>query len=342
MSQAKNRIAYLFNRARAIKLSNLREFAGQAKKVSRKPKLLIMIDMLWCSVRYELGFRDYAVWDFAILNKAERETWMTHPKSFRLTKALNGASGSKTFEDKFEFFNVFSDLVGREQIRLDTATESEVQSFLSRHKAVIAKVPDGFGGSGISRYETQDLVDDLSGFIAELKEKNQVLLEQFVTQDPIMRELYPDSVNTIRMITIIDEDNELHIVARVLRIGNGGVIDNFAAGGMYTMLDENGVALYPGVDRNSEIYHEHPVTGVKIVGFQVPQYEAVLALLDDAARRVPDVRYVGWDIALTETGPILIEGNHNSSVFQAKPSASGIRTGLVDIYQEASGIKLGK
>ncbi len=62
-----------------------------------------------------------------------------------------------------------------------------------------------------------------------------------------------------------------------------------------------------------------------------------LALLEDVVRRIPEIRYVGWDIAMTPDGPAVIEGNHNSSVFQPKPSASGVRTGLLPVYKAAFG-----
>ncbi|WP_223172508.1 sugar-transfer associated ATP-grasp domain-containing protein [Microbacterium sp. NIBRBAC000506063] len=152
-----------------------------------------------------------------------------------------------------------------------------------------------------------------------------------------MAALYPDSVNTVRMITYRDPAEKLHVIASVLRIGNGAVIDNFASGGMFTMLDDDGVALYPGVDKQSNIYREHPVTGTPIQGLHVPHYQKVVELVADAATRLPTIPYVGWDIAITQEGPALIEANHNSSVFQMKPSASGIRTGLLHRYREAIG-----
>ena len=95
--------------------------------------------------------------------------------------------------------------------------------------------------------------------------------------------------------------------------------------------------LSPGVDKNSNVYATHPKTGTPIQGFQVPRYEEALALLEDVVRRIPEIRYVGWDIAMTPDGPAVIEGNHNSSVFQPKPSASGVRTGLLPVYKAAFG-----
>ena len=151
----------------------------------------------------------------------------------------------------------------------------------------------------------------------------------------------PQSATQLRISDLDKNGTEpggtVHLLAAVLRIGNGDVIDNFASGGMFTMLDESGVALYPGVDKQSNVYREHPVTGTPIVGFQVPMYDRVLELTHRLARRTPEAPYVGWDLAITPNGPVVIEGNHNSSVFQPKPSASGVRTGLLPVYRAAVG-----
>lgn len=297
---------------------------------------MIIADMLWCSVRYEMGFRDYVVWDIRILNRRERATWMTHPKAFRLNKTLNGPDSKVILGDKARFLIDFADLVRREWVDAGETSVDELTAFLGRHPRVIAKPAAGEGGAGISIFETAD-IEDVAAWRAERIEKDQTLLEQVLTQHDDLNAVYPDSVNTVRMITYRDPQGELHVIASVLRIGNGAVIDNFASGGMFTMLDDEGVAEYPGVDKQSNIYQQHPVTGTTIKGVRVPFYREVVEMIAEAATRLPTVPYVGWDIAITPDGPALIEANHNSSVFQMKPSASGIRTGLLYRYRDAIG-----
>jgi hypothetical protein len=336
MSQTGLRIGYLLNRARRLKPGNLIEFARQSQKVSRAPLPVIIADMLWCAARYEMGFRDYAVWDIRTLNARERATWMTHPKGFRLNRTLNGMQARALLEDKPRFYRDFADLIRRDWLDLRTATPDEVAAFLDRHARVLAKPADGFGGAGITAHDTAGIAD-AGAWRDELVGRGQTLVEEFLRQDERMAALYPESVNTVRLITYRDPQDTLHVIASVLRIGNGSVIDNFAGGGMFTMLDDDGVALYPAVDKNSNVFERHPVTGTEIRGFAVPQYDEVLRMIDDAARRLPTVPYVGWDIAITPEGPAIIEANHNSSVFQMKPSVSGVRTGLLHRYRDAIG-----
>jgi hypothetical protein len=334
MGRATVRLRYLARRARKLRPGNLVEFARQAQQVSKAPLPVLIVDMLWCSLKYDMGFRDYAVWDIRLLNAKERATWMTHPKSFRITRMYNTAEGRSKLEDKRRFAREYADLLGRETIELRDVDDDQLSAFLTRHPKVLAKPLEGQGGGNITLYEN---VTDAAAFRAEVTAAGQTIVDEFIVQHPDMSSLYPDSVNTVRMITFLGKDDRVHLLAAVLRIGNGDVIDNFASGGMFTMLDDDGVALYPGVDKKSNVYREHPVTGTPIVGFRVPMYDRVRELTEKLARRTPEAPYVGWDLAITPNGPVVIEGNHNSSVFQPKPSASGVRTGLLSVYQEAVG-----
>ncbi|WP_405467820.1 sugar-transfer associated ATP-grasp domain-containing protein [Microbacterium sp. Ld4] len=310
------------------------QFARQSARLTKAPLWWVVADMAWCSVRYETTFENYSEWDFRILRARERATYMTDPKSFHLSRRLNDNAQRAIFDDKLEFAKRFGIELGREWLDLRETDASAFAAFVDRHDRIIAKNPGGVGGNGIT-LRRRDEIDDVEAFRAELVAAGQVLVEEVLVQHSDMASLYPDSVNSLRMVSYCDPDGVVHVLAAVLKIGNGGVIDNFSNGGMYTMLDERGRALHAASDEEGHPFAEHPVTGVAITGFQVPLYDEVLALVDTLARRVPAFPYIGWDVAITPTGPVVIEGNHNSGVFQSKPSVSGIRQGLLPRYRAA-------
>jgi hypothetical protein len=91
-------------------------------------------------------------------------------------------------------------------------------------------------------------------------------------------------------------------------------VDNLAAGNMAAPIDmECGVVDGPGVfsDITQQPAERHPITGVKIVGLQVPFWNEVLEMVRDASLLHPENRSIGWDVVITEHGPGLIEGNHD-------------------------------
>lgn len=331
-----NRLRYLVRRARAVDTANLRRLAGLIAESSGRSRALITIDMLWAAVRHETAFQDYFDWDFHLLTRRERETFMTHPKSNHLALRLNAAEHRATFADK-SLFNVrFAPYLGREWIDLRTCSDGELSAFLARHDRVIAKIADSLGGDGIAAYSS-GTITDLDGFRAARLAHRQVLLEQFLIQHPGMARLNASSVNTLRIVTFLDDAGEVQTLARVLKMGNGGDVDNFSDGGMYTMLDEHGVAHHAAFDGAGRVFREHPLSGTSIVGFAVPNWPAVQALVEALAHEVPQIRYVGWDIAITPDGAAVIEGNYNTGVFQLKPSATGVREGLLPVYRAAIG-----
>jgi hypothetical protein len=329
------RLRYLLDRIASVNLPRLWGSAGAIASEARRPRLMILIDMLYCSVAYEIAFQDYQDWDFHDLTRAERRTFMSHPKSNHLAQKLNAASHRDKFADKSQFNVVFEKFIGREWLDLRTSNVAELKEFVIRHGAVMAKVPDSLGGIGIAKRTATDITD-YDDFYQELMNGRQFVVEQLIVQHPEMSTLCATSVNTLRVISYFDGDR-VHILASVLKIGNGGAIDNFSHGGMYTMLDDGGRAYSAAFDGENRTFTTHPVTGTPIVGFQVPLFDQVLQFVDTIARQIPEVPYVGWDIAVTEDGPVVIEGNYNTGVFQAKPSVSGQRTGLLPRYREAIG-----
>lgn len=328
------RARFFARRVTGFDRKRVMQFAEQSAKLSRAPQWWVVADMIWCSVRYEATFENYSEWDFRVLKGRERKTYMTDPRSFHLSRRLNDDTQRALFDDKLQFATRFGDELGREWIDLSTADDAAFSEFLGRHERVISKNPGGVGGNGITMHNVAE-ISDPAQLRRDLLDRDESLVEEVLVQHADMAALYPDSVNSLRVVTYLDPDGEVHVLASVLKMGNGGVIDNFSNGGMYTMLDETGRALHPAADEEGRPFAVHPATGVVITGYQVPLYPEVLQLADRLARRIPELPYIGWDIAITPERPVVIEGNHNTGVFQSKPTVSGIRSGLLSRYRTA-------
>ncbi len=70
------------------------------------------------------------------------------------------------------------------------------------------------------------------------------------------------------------------------------------------------------------MHETHPDSGFRIADFQLPYMEEVRAFIDEVARVVPQVQYVGWDIVVSPDGPVLVEGNWGAGVYENKPSVT--------------------
>jgi glutathione synthase/RimK-type ligase-like ATP-grasp enzyme len=329
------RLRYLAGRARRIDITSVLDRARETAQAHGKKTPAVLVDMLWSAGFRQVGFQDYVDYDFAILSRAERETFMTHPVSNQLSQRYDHPDYRHIFQDKIEFDRVFSEHLRREWMVVDDANASAVRAFAEKHGTIVTKEPVGQAGTGVHRYHAAEITD-WDAFHRGLVERGELLIEEVIRQHPDLAAVCPGTVNTTRVTAFFD-GQQTHILAMAQKFGRGAVSDQMTFGGFYTMLDENGHAVGPGYDSHAHVHERHPDSGFVIADFQLPLVDEVKAFVDRVARVVPQVQYVGWDIVVTPDGPVLVEGNWGAGVYENKPSVTGIRTGHKPRYRAAIG-----
>ena len=317
---------------RRVLRMNYRAFFACVKRVSRESRkayLVILLDVLYCGVRYQAGYTDYELFGFARLDHARRKTYITRGVNHRYVQCLNAAGRRADIDHKLRLHRVFAPFIRRDWADLRTLTVERFTEFLARNGAVVVKPADACCGRGVEKY-VYDPHGDFAALYERLRQNRQFLLEGCLTQHERLAKLYPGALNTLRLVTIVRE-GRAHLVYSALRIGRGGaVVDNFNHGGLFTTVDQNGTVDKPAIDREGKLYYTHPDTGTAIVDLRLPDYERACAYTKKLALVRPDVGYVGWDIALTPSGPELIEGNTfpGHDLYQSRIHSGENRCGL--------------
>ena len=126
-------------------------------------------------------------------------------------------------------------------------------------------------------------------------------------------EVCGERVATVRLITL-DNGNGPEIFRAAWKVPVGdSVADNYWRGNVLTSLDiEMGRvrrAYRPDGVWSTEVT-AHPDSAISLSGFQLPLWKETVALTLDAASTLPHVPLVGWDIAVTDEGPVIVEPNH--------------------------------
>ena len=304
------KIKTFFHRLRGMSLKKMWRIIRQVHDDSQKPCLLIFLDMVYCAVVYGVGYQDYQVFGFAyVRGKEKRRTFMTMNDNLSVVRAMNDRDASQIFVDKCEFNRRFSEYIGREFLDLRECGFEEFDHFLMGKEVIFAKTVNNFGGKGIAKRELNQFQDHRRLYQMIMAGK-QYLVEECIQQDTKMSSLCASSVNTIRIVTLV-KDGQIHIMYALIRIGDGKrFVDNISSDGMYCPVDGNGVLCKPAFcDATGEYYEVHPYTGAKLLGFQIPCFHKALEMVKRAALEIKEVRYVGWDVAISESGPVLVEGN---------------------------------
>jgi hypothetical protein len=185
----------------------------------------------------------------------------------------------------------------------------------------------GRGASGVASYRRTgsfQYVDDdnrpitLDQILAELlrrSRRDRLMLLPFLHNHPGIADLAERSLITFRMITCLDEELRPVLTNAYLRSmtklepdWDVGRIEEYGS-----PIDlETGVLGRITGDKPeclSEWFDHHPVTGSKVTGRIVPFWRELAETAIKAHRVVPERVMIGWDIAVTAEGPVLLEGN---------------------------------
>lgn len=310
------KIKYLFNTIIHMDYKNMFKITKKISKKAKKPFLIILIDIIHCGLKYQAGYYDYQEFEFYLLNKEQRETYLTRGKNNSLVNKYNNKKFWYILQDKIEFNKTFDKYLKREWIDLRESSVEDFEKFLKNKKKVVAKELDNCGGKGI---DVINVDKNYKKTYDKLISNRQYLVEEFIIQNKKVSKLYSGSVNTLRLFTFYD-GKETHIINSIFKIGNKGFVDNFSSGGMYTFVDKEGKIIVPAIDQDDNKISVHPTTKEKILGFEIPNYDKACKMVKEASKLIPEVQYIGWDVAILENDVALVEGNEFPGVFQIKPS----------------------
>lgn len=153
--------------------------------------------------------------------------------------------------------------------------------------------------------------------------KGKYIIQTRLCQHPALSRIYPESVNTLRIVTARTPADEIIVLSSVFRMGtNGNKRDNWCSGGITAGIDiETGRLKKYGYlnPKYGRKVSSHPDTNVPLEGLEIPFYH-------DAAEAAKSLHFffyglhsVGWDIAITEDGPVFIEGNDDWGIRVIQP-----------------------
>lgn len=223
---------------------------------------------------------------------------------------------------------------------MDNKVEMDFHEWLAtRSEPVFCKQPDGFQGRSCFVLEREGDHYLVSGKPCTREELDamapQLQIETVIKQHEGMAAIYPGSVNTCRIVTVVDH-GEIRFFSGYALFGcNGARVSNGCSGGLLISFDQTG-KLGPFAVKELKFgggtYTRHPNTGVVFGDCRIPYFEEALQLAIRAHETMPTIGSVGWDIAITPTGPIIIEGNRDWASVEHQIFRGGLRKEVESIF----------
>ena len=292
-------------------LSKTLDSARFAAKLTGKTVLYHWVDAIFCFFRYGCDPLQYFEGSFFKLRSFDRDEAYTRKRIQKVRSRYNERKYEYLLSSKSEFNKLFADFLKRDWIDCKTASAAEIENFVRKTGRCLMKPTYGGKGKGIKEINIEDAKE-----VSLSCAGNNYILEEFIKQHPKMS-FSNKSVNTLRMMTVMDSSGEVHLIKVAFRCGVGeAVVDNFCAGGVLYPVDiQYGRISAPGVTYSlGQHIFIHPGTDTYMIGYEIPFWKQTVEMLTEVAKRIPQVRFVGWDIAISSDGPVLIEGNQYPGV----------------------------
>lgn len=259
---------------------------------------------------------------FDMITKSAKKSMLSNRELYHFDEEYNPKADVHIVGNKYECYERFKEYYGREcmLVKDPSAIGKEFEEFCARKKKIIIKPLRKDSGVGVEIFTHGESKIPDYPFIAE----------EIIKQSDALAKFHPLSVNTLRLNTIRCKDS-IVIWQCILRYGrSGNVVDNAHFGGCFSVIDDNGYAIAAG-DVKRHKYTKHPDTGVALTGFKVPEWEQACELVRHLATKVGGLRYIGWDLAHTDNGWIVVEANTSPGILSPMVTGVGIAKEFYDI-----------
>lgn len=155
-------------------------------------------------------------------------------------------------------------------------------------------------------------VDDLSEHLRRKSAGHSAIVQRRLRNHADMLPLAGRALSTVRIVTATTPRSGVSVVGAAMRMGTGNSpVDNIAAGGLAAPVDTHAGRLGLATGKNISLgwFTKHPDSGARIEGFKLPHWPAAMELCLAAHRQLLGAPTIGWDVVITQDGPLLLEGN---------------------------------
>ena len=253
--------------------------------------------------RYFLSFR---LWEDS---RAKQESHFLNKHNVDFVESINDQSKLYILRDKYGLLKRIGDIAGREYIEIEESSPEAFYAFLEKHGKLIIKPRGAAMGRGIRVIEKGMTRTECDELRSTLIKESCTLAEAFINQHAMLDRIYDKAVIIIKIHTL-NIDGSIQIVLHpFMQIGANG--NQISHGGFGVLIDRTSGKficqphIYPDHAKILPVFQDEPV----------PFYREAEALAIKAARLIPELTYICWDIAITDNGPVIIEGNGASAAY---------------------------
>lgn len=358
-----------------LSTDDYRKAVRSARIKGRRASAIILAEIIFARIFFKMGPLYYSLFSLDQKGVNDWGDYIVDKEANLIVRRLNGSAGQQLVTDKLSFYRRLI-ACGLPTIAvLAVLTKSTGSRFENDPRTILTldefmefaddlpdelffKTIDGSNGSDAfsairqgSHWEFDGKIGCASDLYAHcarvLGDRLGWLIQARVrTHKKLAASLSPGALGTVRIVTALNSGG-VSVLAALLKIPVGQcATDNFsqgASGNIVAPIDIASGRLGVGQMSRSRNWPEmkavdrHPDTGSRISGFQLPYWDEAVRLVIDAQREIKEAPTLGWDVALTDAGPLVVEANAGYGVeIHEVAEQRGLRSVLLDAWRSTS------
>lgn len=176
-------------------------------------------------------------------------------------------------------------------------------------RCLIKPTRDTSSGKNVTICDFKNGIDVITQkSITEVLDKysKNYIIQEVLNNSSELSKIYPNSLNTFRLITYIVNDKIYHCPV-VLRIGRGGkFVDNAHAGGLAIGVDDDGYLKKYAFSEYGEKFEVHPDTKTKFNNYKINDLNKMIKIAYSCHIRIPNLKILSWDMAINDKNEIIL------------------------------------
>lgn len=294
---------------------------------------------IYCNYLYGTTIEEYGLFGFDGKPHCEKLQYLTRTNRIPYMRYLNRTSDLFLLDDKYNAYRLLKPFYRREAMLLSGEQDySAFCEFTRKHQSIFVKPVNLAFAEGVRRVSICEQTDIRALFEELLIEAehlasdevsrpiiHKLILEEEIVPSAEIAQFNPNEMSVVRATTVL-ANGTVHFFYPCFRMMLGdGKERRGEAYSMNALIDaETGVITTDGVHSFFRAEY-HPVSGVKIKGFVMPEWDKLKQMLNAAAHLFPTIRYIGWDVVHTDKGWCIIEGNPGGECFYQMCAGRGLK-----------------
>lgn len=324
-----------------IIINKIKRTLKRAKSIHKESNLSyfkIINDFFYLKKILNISFYEYFIFKFEKQTDLFKKTYLSANNKEKFLKVLNPRKYYILARNKylshilFERLNIpkaelycYYNPYSQYKSDINGYDANSISNILKNKKVeqCVVKTTESSHGDGVMLIKSIDygekcivkLNNGISKNLEEILKEEPLIFESYIEQTKQFNEFNPSSVNTIRMMTILKPTGDVEIISAILRIGRAGsFVDNAAFGGNV----DAGIDIEKGQIINPVIFEtwrkiipitQHPDTNSVLKDVLIDNWDEIKATVISCQKQIPFLKAIGWDVAVTNNGPIIIEMN---------------------------------